>query len=387
MPIKSSAHEPKPIHFFWTLLVLFVALVLCFGFLLSGAASSWLSARNGPISSNRTMNYFDDLGRYALNDYDALPPFSDFLPGLAGIYGKPLYAFYVNRGQAIASFGVESKEYPIMEFQSANKAYQSTALLGFRTFIQGKRRRKSFMVEPFSPLNTRYEGNPQTSALSPPLPKRTLYTGENGLQIQEIDYSSQLETNVTYFILPEEDFGAFVRRTTLTNLHEKESIEISFLDGLARIQPAGGKLNEYLKEKGQTLEAYMGVYFPYEDSINMPFYRLTTEPSTTARVKVQHRGHYCFSLLEGSLSEPEKTHLLPIVYDTSTVFGEDTSLFQPTELFTKSISDIVSGPQYGKAKTSSCFAAGKFCPPRTILSICPVFLKVSLHPTQLQSSQ
>lgn len=293
-----------------------------------------------------------------MEDYDAKSPFSNFLPGLAGIYGKPLYAFFVNRGQAIAAFGIESKDYPILEFQAANRAYQTTPLLGFRTFVQGSRQSGDFLVEPFSLLTTNYpQIQPAPSAgINPPekLPKRFLYNGENELQLQELDYENHLETNVTYFVLPEEDFGAFVRRTTITNTHPRESVTLSILDGLARMEPAGGKLDKYLKHLGQTIEGFMGVHFPYKDSITMPFYRLTTRPSDSAEVHVQDRGHYCLSFLE------ESSLLLPVVFDTSKVFGEDTSLLRPVELFSKSVGDIIRGPQYGRAKTSSCFAAGEF---------------------------
>ena len=45
---------------------------------------------------------FDSRGRLIWEDFDAKSPFSDFLPAVAGIYGKPTWAFYVNRGQCIA---------------------------------------------------------------------------------------------------------------------------------------------------------------------------------------------------------------------------------------------------------------------------------------------
>jgi hypothetical protein len=126
------------------------------------------------------------------------------------------------------------------------------------------------------------------------------------------------------------------------------------------MQPAGGKLNMYLKNMGQTLQSFMGVHFPYDDSITMPFYRLTTQPADVAEVQVQDRGHYCLSLLENVPGKTENAQLLPVVYDTSKVFGEDTSLLRPVELFSKSIAEIINGPQYGKAKASSCFGAGTF---------------------------
>ena len=324
----------------------------------------------------------DDLGRFILEDYDARPPFSDFLPGLAGIYGIPMYAFFVNRGQGITSFGVRSKDYPILEFNSANKAYQNTALLGFRTFIKGKRSKASgsFFMEPFNPMTTRYVldddgslnyndgdaywGVPTGSTLVDRgprrrhLPKRTMYTGANEMQIQEIDTVHQLETNVTYFILPEEDFGAFVRRTTITNTHKEEKITLSVLDGLPKIEPYGGQLDKLLKNMGRTLEGWMGVYFPYDDSITMPFYRLSSEPKDTASVQVLEAGHYCLSFVEGDPKKGTESRFLPFVYDSNMVFGEDTTLLRPLAFMSKPLHDIVAGPQYGLAKTSSAFAAG-----------------------------
>ncbi len=64
----------------------------------------------------------DEEGRYVINDYHAKPPLASFLPGIAGLKGIPLWAFYVSRGQGIAGFGVRDRNGPIMEFQPASKA-------------------------------------------------------------------------------------------------------------------------------------------------------------------------------------------------------------------------------------------------------------------------
>jgi hypothetical protein len=297
------------------------------------------------IGGSDTKQLYDDMGRFIMEDYDRKPPFSDFLPAVAGYYGKPLYAFFVNRGQGIASFGVESKDYPIMEFNSANKAYQVTPFVGFRTFLKGSRRGQQFLVEPFSPLNTRHVNEEG-------MPRRTMFIGSNEMQLQEVDPVTELETNVTYIILPEEDFGAFVRRTKITNTGRR-SVNLSILDGLAKIEPAGGKMDELLKNVGRTLEGFMGVYSPYNDTLQMPFYRLSTQPADSAAVVVQEAGHWCLSVLEkeGGMS------LLPIIYDPSKVFGFDTTMLRPVELQTRSVREIIDSPQYGFAKTASAFAA------------------------------
>jgi len=318
---------------------------------------------NGHFSGRNPGSLFDELGRYVIDNYDAVPTFSDFLPGVAGIYGKPIWSFYVNRGQGIASFGVKSKDYPIMEFQSANNAYQSTALLGFRTFYKGHRGGGTpFLIEPFDPSRTKYEqlnaplqkdggdDTPPHSAEWESAPTRTMYIGSNEMQIREVDHVHRIETNVTYFTLSEEDFGALVRKTTITNTDKEKALHLSILDGLARMQPVGGKLNGLLKSIGRTLEGWMGVYAA--DGKTMPFYRLSTEPADTAAVVIEEAGHYCLSFMEHQENE-----LLPIIYDTTKVFGGDTMLLRPMGLYGKSVKDIIDGPQYGSSKTSSAFAA------------------------------
>ena len=353
---------------FTAVLAAVLALFLGVTLFLSDTVRGWYDTfRGGEQDDNNRNNRgeqdHDELGRFVLEDYDAKPPFSDFLPGLVGIYGKPLYAFYTNRGQGIASFGVESKDYPIMEFQSANKAYQNTALVGFRTFLHGKRGTQEFLIEPFGTLTTRfpnvmsdYAFTAGTLGASFFLPKRTMYIGRNEMQIREVDSAYNIETNVTYFVLPEEDFGAFVRRTTITNTARKgEPLVLSALDGLARMEPAGGKLEGFLKEMGKTLEGFMNVYSPYKNSITMPFYRVSSQPSDTELNTAQMAGHYCLAMIEG---DPE-SKLLPIIYDPSKIFGDDTSLIRPVNLFSRTVSDIIAEPQYGAAKTPSAFAAGR----------------------------
>ena len=71
--------------------------------------------------------------RFMIENYDRVPAFSSFLPGLAGVKGIPLWAFYTNRGQGINSFGVHHKGNAIMEFHPANSAYERTPVKGFRS--------------------------------------------------------------------------------------------------------------------------------------------------------------------------------------------------------------------------------------------------------------
>src|SRR3989338_2824686 len=88
-------------------------------------------------------------GKFLIKNYDQKKPFSNFLPGIAGLYGTPMWVFYVNRGQAVASFGIQNKDKAILEFFPANKAYQNVASLGFRTFLKIARQGKTTFYEPF----------------------------------------------------------------------------------------------------------------------------------------------------------------------------------------------------------------------------------------------
>jgi len=118
-------------------------------------------------------------------------------------------------------------------------------------------------------------------------------------------------------------------------------------------------MDQLLKNMGRTLEAWMGVYSPYNDTLQMPFYRLSMQPSDTASVTVQEAGHWCLSVLETNSDDPtQEPILLPIVFDPSRVFGGDTTLVRPLHLYGNSITHIVrKEQQYGLAKTASAFAA------------------------------
>ena len=62
-------------------------------------------------------------GTFIINDYNRAKTFSNFLPGVSGVWGIPLWVFYVNRAQGVVSFGIKDKNHSISEFFPANKAY------------------------------------------------------------------------------------------------------------------------------------------------------------------------------------------------------------------------------------------------------------------------
>src|ERR1039457_3300091 len=129
--------------------------------------------------------YLNDDGAFAIEDYQHSKLFSDFFPGVSGLHGIPMWAFYVNRGQAVSSFGIESKDKAILEFQPANKAYRLTSIQGFRTFLKisdGKRQR---FYEPF--------GNSVMSAFKV---RQRMFITSQDLTIEEINTTLGLKVTV-----------------------------------------------------------------------------------------------------------------------------------------------------------------------------------------------
>ena len=70
------------------------------------------------MDKNYTLN---EDGSFLVKDYQKQQPFSNFLPGIAGTWGVPIWVFYVNRGQGVVSFGIFNKDHAFAEFYPANK--------------------------------------------------------------------------------------------------------------------------------------------------------------------------------------------------------------------------------------------------------------------------
>src|SRR3989338_5197919 len=97
--------------------------------------------------------YIDSNNEFVIENYNLAGTFSNFLPGIAGLFGIPMWVFYVNRGQAVCSFGVNGKDNPIMEFFPANRAYKLVSSQGFRTFLKIKKGKNNIFYEPFKPYS------------------------------------------------------------------------------------------------------------------------------------------------------------------------------------------------------------------------------------------
>ncbi len=272
---------------------------------------------------------FDDQGRFVLDDFARMRPFSSFLPGIAGPLGIPMWVFYVNRSQAIASFGIENKDNPIVEFEPANKAYQTTPYTGFRTFLKLKRSADSAFYEPFALWNRADETQ--------------MHIGMNELELRATSSEYGLQTSVLYFTLPGESFAGLARQVTVTNLGDT-SLALEVLDGLARVTPYGVD-NWGLKQIGRTLEAWMAV-FNLEEGI--PFYRLQATAGDRPEVSEIQAGHFYLAF------DDSGRQLLPFV-DPVVIFDQNTGLSQPDGFVAQSLADLSRRPQITTGRTPCGF--------------------------------
>ncbi len=262
----------------------------------------------------------DPNNRYIFTDYQERRPFASFLPGIAGPTGIPMWVFYVNRGQAIAGFGVESKDSPLMEFQPANKAYQSTPYTGFRTFIKINRANQAQYYEPFA-------------AAGKAAAEQNMVIGANELELVEQNETAGLRATITYFTLPGENFAALARAVTLQNTGA-DPVSLEILDGLPVLIPYGVN-NSLLKEINRTIEAWMEVY---NLEAGVPFYHLRASVIDRVEVETYQAGHFALAFVEQS----GESRLLPALVDPVTVFGSDTSFTQPAAFLRQPLSTLLA---------------------------------------------
>ena len=248
--------------------------------------------------------YIEPSGEFVVENYNHATPFSNFLPGIAGLFGIPMWVFYVNRGQCICSFGVKSKDSPIMEFLPANRAYQLTSSQGFRTFIKIKDKKRAIFYEPFRP---HFED-------SAAFIDQKMFITSEGLRLIDKNRSLGIEISVDYFTIPNEPFSALARVVTLRNISRKD-IFMDLLDGTPLIIPYGVS-NFFLQKMRRTVEAWMTV----ENMENgAPFYKLKVDPRDVSEVEFINEGNFYLS----TLARNGKTNgALPVFVDPELIFGQ-----------------------------------------------------------------
>ncbi|MFC1594505.1 hypothetical protein ACFL38_04180 [Candidatus Omnitrophota bacterium] len=267
------------------------------------------------IHKRKKVSYqLNEDGAFVIENYDLAKPFSSFFPGVAGIYGIPLWVFYVNRGQCIASFGSKNKDGAILEFFPANKAYQNTSLKGFRTFLKIKKGSSLFFYEPFQNniSNTEYDV------------ERKMIINSADLRLEEMNHSLGIKVQVHYFSIPEEFFGGLARIVTVTNV-SKRPVSFELLDGAPLVIPFGAT-NWLLKNISRTIEAWMQV--KQLDKKNAAVYKLKVHVSDKPEVTTIEEGNFYACFLQ-----QKQAQLVEPIVESEYIFGPLTDFTYPYEFF------------------------------------------------------
>ncbi len=279
-------------------------------------------------------------GDFVIEDYNRAKAFSSFFPGIAGLNGIPLWAFYVNRGQCVSSFGTKNKDDAILEFLPANQAYNLTAVRGFRTFIKVRKGGTSVFYEPFKDSAAK-QGKDIAAKMSISL---------SGLEIEEINKPLGLKITVTYATIPGEPFAAMARRLSAANLSGGK-MDIEIIDGLPQIVPFG-MTEWHAKHMSRTIEAWMHVL---NLNNNAPFYKLKVNPQDTPELEYIEGGNFYLAYLV----DGKRTAFLRTVIDPDIIFGRDGDISYP-KLFSEEPCFAVPMKQKSEGKTPSAFCYAGF---------------------------
>jgi hypothetical protein len=287
------------------------------------------------LAQKQPQYYLNENGEFVIENYNYAKPFADFLPGIAGKYGIPMWVFYVNRGQAIASFGVKDKDHPILEFYPANKSWQFTASSGFRTFIKvlGAKER---IYEPFHNgyVNSAFKLNNNMALTS------------YDLKLNEVNSTLGLEVSVEYFTIPSERYAGLARVVRIKNTG-RLSKKLQILDGLPQVIPYGIN-NFFLKKMSRTIEAWTRVE---NLKHNAPFFHLAVDPVDKPEVIHINEGNFYLSFY----SSGNKTNIIRPIINPETIFGQNTDFSAPAKFLSDKEFKVPS-EEITESRTPSAFS-------------------------------
>ncbi|MBW2454480.1 MAG: hypothetical protein JRI68_08215 [Deltaproteobacteria bacterium] len=276
-----------------------------------------------------TCYRLDAQNRFVVEDYNWATPFANFFPGIAGLWGIPLWIYYVSRHQGVCSLGVRDKDHQILEFQSFNRACQSVRHEGFRTFL---RLDGGPVVEPFL-RNERPDVKQQL----------ILSTGE--LELREDDPTTGLHVQVVYHPLVNLPVAGLARRLTVRNQGTRPR-RIECLDGVARLLPYGVSW-EHTKTTARHIEAMMGVRFHGD----VPLFRLKQSAADDERVARLTGGNFYLALQRNVLP---REHL---VVDPEVVFDDPFQHHRPWGFARAGLAGVLGARQLLDNRTPCAFAS------------------------------
>ncbi|MFH1459217.1 MAG: cellobiose phosphorylase [Candidatus Omnitrophota bacterium] len=293
------------------------------------------------MKKNRVVKYYlKKDGNFVIENYDLAKPFASFFPGIAGLFGIPMWVFYVNRGQGIVSFGTQNKKHAILEFFPANRAWQFVSRRGFRTFLKIKKENKTLYYEPF-----------QNDLCSEPMDlQRSMMISSEAFSVSEINHSLGLHIQAEYSVLGEEPLACITRKLSVENISGRK-LEINILDGLPQVVPYGVN-DRFLKELGRTIEAWMRV--DYVSSFKIPFYKLVVDPTDRPQVIYIQGGnfYYSYSLINKKIKKND------FIVDPELIFGAVNDFNYPQEYYQAEFK--IPQNQITCSKTPAAFSHNNF---------------------------
>lgn len=269
----------------------------------------------------KNYDYIDK--QFTVYDYNHQSPFANFLPGVAGKMGIPLWVFYSNRGQGISGYGLQDKNHPIMAFTPANKAYETAPITGFRTFIKVNGQ----VYEAFH-VDSKY--------------KHKMTIGFTSFSIEEDLSDIGIKIKVTYYGLVNEPLGGLVRKVEVQNMNSN-ILDLEILDGIAEILPSGIQ-NDAFKSTSNLLASWADVKH-LNDSL--PFFTLRASTGDSSQVKKHESGNFYLSLFDGKLLKP--------IVDPNIVFGFNTAKTKADRFLNHSLKALSKEPQITTNKFACAF--------------------------------
>jgi len=250
------------------------------------------------------------MKEFRLANYHQARPFASFLSGISGKKGIPMWAFYVNRGQVMASFGLRDKNGAIMEFFPANAMYRHLSRIGFRTFVKREGKIHEFFLE----------GNPNQEMVIRP----------DQVSITETCSEIGLAATVTYFTLPNETLAGLVRKVEIVDLNGTGS-RYELVDGLAQLLTTGIDYGGY-KAVSHLLQSWM----ESENHDDFMFFSLRASTGDSAKVSDALDGNFYLTVSD---KKPQ------YISDIGILFGEDTSLATPYGFIQNDVKALAAMPQ------------------------------------------
>lgn len=263
---------------------------------------------------------------FVIEEYNWAKPFSSFFPGIAGLLGVPLWAFYVNRGQAVVSMGVRDKDGQILEFDSFNRASARVAREGYRTLLRVD---EGLVYEPFRKTDD-------------PAAHQSMVISLGELTLRERHDTLGLDIEVRFFPLPGMPLAAMVRQVRVRNL-QSSARSLEWVDGAARVLPYGLD-QQRIKGIPRHVEAMMGVF----DHRGVPLFRLKQTPDDSERIG-ELRGGTFFLAEDATLGDG-------LVVDPEAVFGDPFDLDHAWVLAARGADGVLEAPQMRSNRTPCALA-------------------------------